>query len=145
MTIVGFQIADAIPYAIKLGVALQMTNILRDIGEDFRNGRVYLPQEEMQAFGITGASLERGEVTGRWHELMAFEIERTRQLYAESRAGIAMLERDGQTAIAAAALYEGILDAIEQNGYDVFTRRASLSVWQKLRRVPAAVLWTARA
>ncbi|HEX8991081.1 MAG TPA: phytoene/squalene synthase family protein [Anaerolineales bacterium] len=146
MYIVGFQTADAIPYAIKLGVALQMTNILRDIGEDFRNGRVYLPREEMKAFGITEASLERGEVTGSWHELMAFEIERTRRLYAESRAGIAMLERDGQTAIAAAAaLYEGILDAIEHNGYDVFTRRASLSVWQKLRRVPAVVLWPAGA
>ena len=141
MYIVGFRTADAIPYAIKLGVALQMTNILRDIGEDYRNGRVYLPQEEMKAFGSAEAALERGEVTGPWREFLAYEIARTRRLYAESRPGIAMLDRDGQTAIAAAAtLYEGILDAIEQNDYDVFTRRASLSLWQKLRRVPAVIL-----
>lgn len=146
MYIVGFQTPEAISYAIKLGVALQMTNILRDVGEDVRNGRIYLPREEMKAFGVAEADLEGGEVTRHWRELMAFEIERTRRLYAESRAGIAMLDRDGQPAIAAAsALYEGILDAIEQNAYDVFTRRASLSLWQKLRRVPGVMLWPARS
>ena len=141
MHIVGFESRAAIPYAIKLGVALQMTNILRDIGEDRRNGRVYLPQAEMRAFGITEADLEAGRVTSRWRQFMQFQIERTRRLYKEAYPGISMLHRDGQPAIAAASgLYRGILDAIERNDYDVFTRRASLSAWEKLRRIPGILI-----
>ena len=141
MYIVGFQTRDAIPHAIKLGVALQMTNILRDVGEDYRNGRVYLPREEMAEFGITTADLRSGQVTGRWRTFMRFQIERTRRFYEESRPGIAMLDRDGQPAIgAASALYSGILDAIEQNDYDVFTQRASLSTWKKLSRLATLFL-----
>ncbi|MGE5073792.1 MAG: phytoene/squalene synthase family protein [Anaerolineae bacterium] len=135
MYIVGFRSMDAVPYAIKLGVALQMTNILRDVGEDYCSGRIYLPQEELDAFRVREADLAAGRVTAQWRELMRFQIDRTRKLYEEAWPGIKLLEREGQMAIAAAGeLYRAILDVIERNGYDVFSRRASLSAWAKLGR-----------
>jgi 15-cis-phytoene synthase len=135
MHIVGFRSMEAIPYAIKLGVALQMTNILRDVGEDYRNGRVYLPREELDAFGVQKRDMAAGRVTPQWRELMRFQIDRTRKLYREAWPGIKLLEREGQMAIAAAGdLYRAILDVIERNDYDVFSRRASLSAWAKLGR-----------
>ncbi len=143
MYIVGFESKEAVPYAIKLGVALQMTNILRDVGEDQRNGRVYLPREEMQAFGVSEADIREGKVTQEWRDFMRFQIERTRQLYAESEPGIPMLDPDGRLAIAAASdLYRGILEVIERNDYDVFTQRASLSAWEKTRRIPGLYVRT---
>lgn len=140
MYIVGFKSNDALPYAIKLGVALQLTNILRDVGEDFRNGRVYLPQDELALFELTEADLANGVVTETWRTFMRFQIERTRALYAEAWQGIGMLEREGQMAIAAASdFYSAILEDIEAHDYDVFTRRAHLGAWSKISRVPA--LW----
>lgn len=140
MYIVGFKSADAVPYAIKLGVALQMTNILRDIGEDFRNGRLYLPREELVFYGIREQDIAEGCITDNWRQFMKFQIERTRQIYAESWAGVKMLEREGQLAIGAASVfYQGILDDIEKHDYDVFTRRANLSALGKVSRIPA--LW----
>jgi len=140
MYIVGFKSNDAVPYAIKLGVALQMTNILRDVGEDYRNGRVYLPREDLLFHGISETDIELGNVTNRWRQLMKFQIDRTRQLYAESWQGLKLLEREGQLAIGAASVfYQGILDDIEKNDYNVFNRRASLSAFEKASRIPA--LW----
>ena len=140
MYIVGFESNDAVPYAIKLGVALQMTNILRDVGEDFRNGRVYFPCDELVLYGIRDSDMAAGRVTGAWRLFMQFQIERTRQLYEEAWPGIKLLEPEGQMAIGAAAVfYQGILDAIEANDYDVFNKRASLSAWEKVRRIPS--LW----
>ncbi len=136
MHIVGFESNEAVPYAIKLGMALQMTNILRDVGEDYRNGRVYLPHDEMDSFGLSETVLASGIVTNKWREFMRFQIVRTRDLYAQAWPGIRMLERDGRLAIAAAAsLYRGILDVIERNDYDVFSRRAAVSAWSKMQRV----------
>ncbi len=138
--IIGFHSDQAIPYAIRLGVALQMTNILRDIAEDFRNGHVYLPQDELGGFGIHEDDLASGTITPQWREFMRFQIERTRGLYGEAQQGIQYLDQDGRLAIGAASdFYQGILDAIEANDYDVFTRRAGLGAWGKLRRIPA--LW----
>jgi phytoene synthase len=140
MYIVGFKSGEAGPYAIKLGVALQMTNILRDVGEDFRSGRIYLPQDELQAYGLSETDLANGVVDERWREFMKFQLARTRQLYAEAAEGIKLLERDGQMAIGAASdFYQGILDAIEANDYDVFSKRASLGALDKLKRLPG--LW----
>src|SRR5215207_7585092 len=128
MYIVGFQTNEAIPYAIKLGVALQMTNILRDVGEDYQNGRLYLPRQEMAFYGIREDDLAQGCLSDNWRQFMKFQIDRTRQLYHESWDGVKMLAREGQLAIGAASVfYSGILDEIEKNDYDVFTRRASLS------------------
>jgi phytoene synthase len=137
MYVVGFRSTDAVPYAIKLGVALQMTNILRDVGEDYRRRRLYLPRQDMRRFGVDEATIAAGRPTDRWREFMRFEIARTRQLYDEAWPGIALLDADGRLAIGAAAeLYRGILAAIEKNDYDVFNRRASLGAWAKLVRIP---------
>lgn len=140
MYIVGFKGNEAVPYAIKLGVALQMTNILRDVGEDFRNGRLYLPREELVFHGIREQDIAEGRITENWRQFMKFQIERTRHLYAESWGGVKLLEREGQLAIGAASVfYQGILDDIEKHDYDVFTRRANLSALGKVSKIPA--LW----
>jgi len=140
MYIVGFKNNDAVPYAIKLGVALQMTNILRDVGEDYHNGRLYLPREELAFYGIREEDISEGRVTDNWRQFMKFQIERTRHLYKDSWEGVGMLEREGQLAIGAASVfYQGILDDIEKHDYDVFTHRASLSAMGKVSRIPR--LW----
>jgi phytoene synthase len=142
--IIGFESDEALPYAIRLGVALQLTNILRDIGEDWAVGRLYLPLDELQAFDLSPADVARGLVTDRWRAFMRFQIARNRRLYREAWPGIAMLSKDGQMAIATAAtLYAGILDDIEAHDYDVFSRRAHLGAWGKLRRLPG-VWWNVR-
>ena len=144
MHIIGFRGAEAIPYAVKLGVALQMTNILRDVGEDWRAGRVYLPQSELAAFGLDESDLARGVVTDNWRAFMRFQIERNRRLYAESLPGVALLHKEGRFAIAAAAhFYCGILDAIERADYDVFAQRAFVGKWAKLRMLPG-IWWRSR-
>jgi 15-cis-phytoene synthase len=141
MHITGYSSREAIPYAIRLGVALQLTNILRDVGEDWRAGRLYLPREELESFGLGEsdivAGVETGVYDGRWRALMRFQIARARRLYAEALPGVALLHPDGRFAITAAGeLYRAILDQIETNDYDVFTRRASVGAWGKLRRLP---------
>jgi 15-cis-phytoene synthase len=140
MHILGFNGPAAMPYAIKLGVALQITNILRDIGEDWRAGRVYLPHDELCAFGLNELDLARGQVTAAWRSFMRFQIERNRRLYAEAWPGIALLHRSGRLAAAAAGqLYRAILDDIEAHDYDPFTRRAHVSSLRKLSQLPG--LW----
>ncbi len=144
MHIIGFAGKQAIPYAIKLGIALQFTNILRDIGEDWRAGRIYLPTEEMIAYGLTEADLEREQVDDRWRAFLGFQIARNRRLYAEARPGIALLQRDGRFAVTAASeLYSAILDDIEVHDYDVFHRRAHVSAWSKACRLPG-IWWRSR-
>ncbi len=140
MHIVGYASTEAIPYAVKLGVALQLTNILRDVGEDWQNGRLYLPQEELAQFGLSEADIAAGCTDDRWRAFMRFQIARAHQLYQEAMPGIAMLGDRGQAAVAAAAeLYRAILDDIEAHDYDVFSRRAHISGAQKLRQLP--IIW----
>lgn len=137
MHVIGYAGAHAIPYAIKLGVALQLTNILRDVGEDWRAGRLYLPSEDLAHFGLTEEDVACGQVTDSWRAFMRYQIARNRLLYNEAAPGIALLDRDGRFAIAAAAgLYQGILQDIEAHDYDVFSRRAFVNKWGKLRRLP---------
>jgi len=143
MHITGFSGPDAVPYAVKLGVALQLTNILRDVGEDWRSGRCYLPQDELARYGLGDDDLAAGCTGPRWQAFLTFQIERTRRLYAEALPGVALLHPDGRFAIAAAAeLYCGILDDIEDHGGDVFRRRAYVTRREKLRRLPA-IWWRA--
>ena len=144
MHIVGFSGLEAIPYAVKLGVALQLTNILRDVGEDYRSGRVYLPQDELTAFGITDDQIAAGHVDDRWRAFMRFQIARNRLLYQEAWPGIALLDRDGRFAIAAAAtLYRGILDDLEAHDYNNFMRRSYVNKRGKAVRL-AQAWWNAR-
>ena len=138
MHIIGYQGLEAIPYAIKLGVALQITNILRDVADDWRRGRVYLPQEELTAFGIFEEEIGEGVVTARWREFMRFQIDRNRRLYDEAHAGVALLNADGRFATAAAAeLYRGILKDIERRNYDNLSRRAYVGTARKVAMLPA--------
>lgn len=137
MHIIDFSHARAVGYAIKLGVALQLTNILRDVGEDWRAGRLYLPLEELDDFGLTEGDVASSHISDRWKAFMRFQIARNRKLYAEAVPGIEMLHPNGRLAIAAAAeLYQAILGGIEANEYDVFNRRAYVSAWGKVRRLP---------
>ncbi len=127
-----------------LGVALQMTNILRDVGEDWQRDRVYLPREDMKRFGVTEADIAAGRVTDGYRALMQFEIQRTHLLYEEAWPGIGLLTPDGRVAIAASAeVYRGILRRIERSGYDNLTRRASVSTAGKLAMLPR-IWWRVR-
>jgi len=144
MYIIGFSGPEAIPYAVKLGVALQLTNILRDVGEDWGVGRLYLPQDELSAFNLTEEDINAGHVDHRWTDFMRFQIERNRRLYSEALPGIALLDPDGRFAISAAAeLYRAILEDIEAHDADVFGRRAYVSKWGKLRRLPG-IWWRSK-
>jgi 15-cis-phytoene synthase len=136
MYITGFKSSEALPYAVKLGVALQLTNILRDVGEDWQTGRFYLPADELAAFDLDEGDVGSGIVNDRWRSFMRFQIKRTKHLYAESMPGIALLHPDGQPAVSAAAsLYQGILDDIEKHDFDVFTRRAHVPTLKKISQL----------
>lgn len=130
----GYRDVRALPYAEKMGLAMQLTNILRDVAEDLRLGRVYLPAEELAVFGLSERDLHEGVVDARFEAFMRFQIARARRLYAEAHAGIAMLSPLSRlTAHLMGRVYAGILTAIEARGYDVFTGRAHLTTRDKLR------------
>jgi phytoene synthase len=136
---------SAVNYAIRLGIALQLTNILRDVGEDAQIGRIYLPLEDLDRFGVAPRDLLEGRRGAGFRALMRFEVARARRLYAAAWPGIALLAPDSRFSVATAAtVYRGILDKIEGADYDVFTRRAHLTGAEKLRRLPA-VWWRVRA
>jgi phytoene synthase len=116
--------------ARDLGLAFQLTNFLRDVGEDLDRGRVYLPQADLERFG---ADPSQRVVTPAWRNLMRFEIERARHLYASADEGLAWLPSRSRACVKAARLlYSRILVEIERNGYDVFTTRARVSTVRKL-------------
>jgi 15-cis-phytoene synthase len=136
MRIVGHR-QGAAPYAVWLGVALQLTNILRDVGEDAARGRIYLPQEDLARFGLCDDDILGGQESGRFRALMRFEITRAHALYEAAWPGIALLSADSRLAVGAAAeIYRGILGKIVANDYDVFARRARLSPIEKLLLLP---------
>lgn len=127
--------------AIALGIANQLTNILRDVGEDARRGRIYLPLEDLERFGYTEQDLMNGVVDERWQRLMQFQIQRAREFYAQAEAGITALSQDARWPVCAAMLlYSKILDVIERNQYDVFRQRAYVPTFGKLCCLPAALM-----
>ena len=121
--------------ASALGTAMQLTNILRDIREDYERDRLYLPAEEVTRFGVSEEDIRLHRVTPQFIKLMKFQVARAREHYAESEKGIPMLANDGSqfTVWAMRWIYAGILDEIEQAGHDVYARRASVSFPRKLR------------
>jgi phytoene synthase len=136
MHIIGYE-EGAEPYAIHLGTALQLTNILRDIGEDAARGRIYLPLEDLERFGLREEDILNRVQDQRFRELMQWQMARAERLYQEAWPGILLLHRDGQFAVAAAALlYRAILPRITANDYDVFTTRAFVSGGEKLLLLP---------
>lgn len=132
---------DPTQEAIALGIANQLTNILRDVGEDARRGRIYLPLEDLALFNYTEADLFNGVVDERWRSLMQFQIQRARKFYTSAESGISALSPDARFPVwAALMLYRGILDVIERNQYDVFRKRAYVPGPQKLTYLPIARL-----
>jgi phytoene synthase len=116
---------DTSEAAVALGIANQLTNILRDVGEDRGRGRIYLPIEDLQRFGYSEADLMAGVCNDNWRALMAFQLERARDWFARSEAGVRWLAADARWPVwASLRLYRGILDAIERLDYDVFNNRA---------------------
>ena len=131
--VMGVPDKAADPHAGALGEAMQLTNFLRDVGEDYRLGRIYLPQEDLRSFGYAEEDLAAGVVDERFAELMAFEIRRARELYAEADRGLNYIPRGRRYPIAVASgLYAAILDRIEAANYDVFSQKASTSAAAKL-------------
>lgn len=131
--ILGETSPRALEHAATMGLAMQMTNFLRDVGEDWQRGRVYLPQEELARFSITEAQIANGIVNDRWRELMRFQIARCRELYAQAERGVYLLPQDVQyPVLLASRLYARILDAIERNDYDVFRKRAHTTYAEKV-------------
>jgi phytoene synthase len=125
---------DAFGAAEKLGIAFQLANFIRDVDEDLDRGRVYLPLKELGQFGVTREMLEERVLTPEIIEALKFQIARVRQLQAEAAAGIKMLEPSSRPCIeAASTLYCGIVDEVENIGYDIFNHRAKTSKARRIR------------
>ena len=124
---------EAVDYAVKLGVALQLTNILRDIGEDANRGRIYIPQQDLQRYGLTDEDIFQRRRTPQFKAMLRFQSARAHALYEAAWPGVGMLNPDSSLAIAAAAtIYRGILDSIHSADYDVFTKRAYVPLVRKV-------------
>jgi len=123
----------AYPAAEALGIAFQLANFVRDVGEDLDRGRVYLPLEDLERFGLTRGDLERRVVDDRVRDLLGFQIARVRRLEAAARPGIEALQPDSRPCIEAARLlYCGIVDEVERIDYQVFDRRATVPLRRRL-------------
>ena len=135
--ILGCRDPAALPHAVSLGIAMQLTNVLRDVAEDARMGRLYLPLADLAAFDCDPEMVLAGRPSGRFADLMAFEIARARALYDDARAGIPALSPAGRlTTVASAHLYGKILTRIEEQNYDVFAGRAHVPTGRKLCALP---------
>ena len=128
-------------YAVQLGLALQMTNIIRDVGKDLRDGRVYLPQEDLARFAYSETELQDRHYNDRFVRLMQFEAARARQLFARAAA---LLPREDRRAMVAAeimaSIYRALLRRIERDGFRVFERDYRLSKFEKAGRITLALL-----
>jgi len=142
MRVFGSEKEEAEPRAVDLGRGMQLTNILRDVAEDARAGRIYLPTEERENYGVRREDLLAGRPSGRWAEFMRFQVARAREQYRLAEPGIAMLPAGGGrlSTWLMRELYAGILDPIEASGYDVFSKRHSLPIGQKLLRGTRVIL-----
>lgn len=140
--IFGYEDRHTLKYAHDLGMAFQLTNILRDVGEDAQRGRVYLPEEDMQRFGVTREDILHGNLNDDMRALLAFETERAQQFYKQAYSHLPDQDRYSQrSGLIMAAVYEAVLEAIINSGYRVFEQRTSLSptrkiwiAWQTARR-----------
>ena len=131
--IFGFEDASTLVYARKLGVAFQLTNIIRDVGEDARRGRIYLPQDELARFGVAPSDLLRARSSPAFVELMRFQTERARAWYDAALAALPERDRRAQRAgLAMAAIYRTLLDEIARDGYRVLDWRIALTPLRKL-------------
>lgn len=133
LPVLGSRHPDARDRAMDLGIAFQLTNFLRDVAEDWDRGRIYLPLEDLERFGVTEEHFDQRRVTPELRELLAFEVARTRELYRRAELGWGMLEPRSQACIRIAhRLYGEILDRIEAADWQVFTQRASVPTRRKV-------------
>ncbi len=129
----GFHGDESVRRAIDCGTAFQLTNILRDVGEDADAGRIYLPAEDLTQFGVTIENLQAHRNDERFRSLMAFEVERAKTYYASAKQLLTNLEPLGQPIMnAMLQLYGGLLHEIERRKFDVFSRHVSLPRWRKI-------------
>lgn len=127
--------------ALALGLANQLTNILRDVGEDARRGRIYLPQDELEMAGLSEADIFNGRVTDGWKGFMRDQITRARSFFRQAEEGATELNQESRWPVwASLLLYRQILDEIEANDYDNFTKRAYVPKTKKLMALPKAYL-----
>ncbi|GKV15462.1 hypothetical protein SLEP1_g26251 [Rubroshorea leprosula] len=125
--------------ALALGIVNQLTNILRDVGEDARRGRIYLPQDELASAGLSEDDIFRGQVTDKWRSFMKDQIKRARKFFDEAEKGVAELKATSRWPVwASLLLYRQILDAIEANDYNNFTKRAYVGKAKKFVSLPVA-------
>lgn len=139
-------IKDASKAALALGIGLQLTNILRDVGEDRMRGRIYLPLEDLRRFNYSEDDLLNCVLDSRYKNLMKFEIARARSYFRQARKGVHLLSEDSQLPVQASLdMYSQILDVLEKNDYDNFNRRAYVSKTKKLLTLPISYLRTRRS
>ena len=132
-SIFGVTNPKTLDYAEKLGLAFQLTNIIRDVGEDARKGRIYLPVNELQQFGVTAADLLSARHSDKFENLMRFQVERAKKVYEEAFALLPKEDRRAQRpGLMMAAIYRTLLDEIERDRYNVLTQRISLTPLRKL-------------
>jgi len=144
--ILGFDSPEALPLAEKCGIAFQITNILRDVGEDAGHGRIYLPAEDLARFHVSEDDIHATMRTPEFIDLMDFETARARQYYKESGPLLSLVDRRSRASLAALiSIYSRLLDRIESSNYDVFTRRISLPAAEKCWIVLNALLHGGRA
>ncbi len=139
----GYKNSRALDYAVDLGIAMQLTNILRDVGEDLGKGRIYLPKNDLEEFSVSEKSLFEHRLNENFVELMQFQITRARDYYSRAEEGITMLSEDSRLPVYLAHYnYSGILGKIEYNDFNVFTHRAYLSSFEKFTILPRLVYRT---
>jgi 15-cis-phytoene synthase len=132
-SIFGATSPRTLEYAEKLGLAFQLTNIIRDVGEDARKGRIYLPINELQQFGVTAADLLNARHSDKFESLMKFQAERAQQAYDEAFALLPPEDRRAQRpGLMMAAIYRALLDEIERDNFHVLSQRISLTPLRKL-------------
>ena len=135
--IFGYEEPETLEYAEALGIAMQLTNILRDVREDAAMNRIYLPQQDLRKFDVSEEQIFAGRADENFVRLMQFEIERARHYYQKAEMGIPFLEKDARfTVLLAARIYAKILDEIKRQNYDVFANRAHTTKPQKILSIP---------
>ena len=141
----GYTVEDATPAGVELGIALQLTNILRDVGEDARRGRLYLPLDAVAAAGLTPQEVMSGAAVGdeRYEALIEGEIRRAEEHFERAAAGVPMLAPAAKLPVLAAAeIYGALLDKVRENKYDNYTKRAYTTTREKLAALPG-LAWRA--
>ncbi|WP_020652364.1 presqualene diphosphate synthase HpnD [Massilia niastensis] len=132
-SIFGYTNVQTLAYAEKLGLAFQLTNIIRDVGEDARKGRIYIPVNELQQFGVTAADLLNARHSDKFEALMRFQTERAQRIYDEALALLPKEDRRAQRpGLMMSSIYRTLLDEIERDGFQVLSQRTSLTPLRKL-------------